>query len=50
MVESFSTELSSASAHYIVAHNASEGYIKLSWIKKKLEVDKFLQILSPVAV
>lgn len=50
MVKSFSTELSSAAAHSIVAHITSAGYIKLHWIKKKLEVDKFPQILSPVAV
>lgn len=50
MVESFCTELSSAAAYSIAAHNPSEWYIKLLWIKKKLEVDKFPQILSPVAV
>lgn len=50
MVESFCTELSSLAAQSNVAHNPLEGYIKLHWIKKKLEVDKFPQILSPDAV
>lgn len=50
MVKSFSTELSSAAACFIVADVTSAGCIKLHWRKKKLEVDKFSQIWSSVVV
>ena len=50
MVKSFSTELSSAAARFIVADVTAAGCIKLQWRKKKLEVDKCPQILSSVIV